>query len=185
MKPLYCSFWTEGSGYEAEADGLVKTLDRFGLEHDVQGIPDRGSWAVNTQQKPPYLLRMREKYPGKPLVWLDADSRVLKSPVLFDDLRCDIAFNLFGGEQLATGTLYFGPGALATGLLVAWNEGCAWRPGVDDQKCLGSVIDHWRTPLDIVYLPPEYLAIFDASVCEESEIVIWHGQASRRLKHAL
>jgi hypothetical protein len=65
--PLFVSFFTPS--YAAEAAGLVETLDAFALRHDVVGVPSLGSWVANCGQKASFLLGMRRKWPGVPLVW--------------------------------------------------------------------------------------------------------------------
>lgn len=181
--PIYCSFYTVGTGYEAEARELSVTLNRFGLQQHVQGVPHRGSWEGNCAGKPSFLLDMRERYPGLPLVWLDADARVRRSPTLLDELDCDLAFHLKGGEELLSGTLYVGPTREAGDCLNEWNQECRRRPGEWDQRCLQAVVDRMGPYLRVAHLPASYVAIFDAGMCAEHEKVIEHMQASRRLKH--
>jgi len=178
MQPIYVSFHT-GFGYAAESRELVNTLDAFGLEHDVREIPDSGEWEVNCSRKASYLLAMRAAHPGRALAWVDADARVRKTPTVFHRLDCDFAAN-WGkrGDELRSGTLYFGDTPGATELLEAWQHECTLNPTKLDQQTLQDLFvgrHFWR--LD--FLPIEYTAIFDEGV---ETPVIEHMQASRRYR---
>lgn len=175
---IFCSFFS-GPGYDVEARELVKTLDAFGLAHDVRELPDAGGWELNCGRKASYLLQMRADHPGEPLVWVDADARIRRLPTLFEHLDCDFAAHWKDGTELLSGTMYFGPNDAARDLLEAWRDECAANPSEWDQKCLQRLVDgsrRWR----VSTLPAEYTAIFDAGM--SSEPVIEHMQASRRLR---
>lgn len=175
---MFVSFFS-GPGYDIEARELVKTLDRFGLPHDVREAPDAGTWELNCGRKPTFLLQMRREHPGESLVWLDADARVRRSPDLFRSLDCDIAAHWRDGVELLSGTLFIGSGETAGELLEAWRDECTANPHEWDQKCLQRLVEgsrRWRMQT----LPAEYTAIFDAGMSDDP--VIEHMQASRRLK---
>ena len=174
---IFCSFHT-GPGYAEHAAELVATLDRFGLRHDVRGLPDAGAWALNCGRKASYLLQMRADHPGESLVWVDADARVRRDPDLFRSLDCDLAAHWRNGVELLSGTLYIGERETAGELLEAWRDECTANPTEWDQRCLARVLDskRWR----VQTLPAEYTAIFDAGMCEHP--VIEHLQASRKLR---
>ena len=177
--PLYVSAYTVGNGYEAEAAVLLKTLDAFHLPSEVVPMADRGGWQQNTQAKATFVRVMLAKHPGRPLVWLDADSRVRQYPALFDTLDCDVAFHRRRGELLS-GTIYFAPTTGARQLLERWRAECFFFPDVWDQKCLDTILP--TVPgLRIGSLPGSYVRIFDGDDMG-AEIVIEHMQASRRLK---
>lgn len=178
MKPLFCSFYA-GPGYTEEARGLVESLERLDLPHYVAELPDAGSWVENCGRKASFLLGVAEKFPGTPLVWLDADARVVQPPTMFDTLDCDVAFHRRHGEELLSGTLYFGGTNSAAELLRCWQDECRAHPNEWDQRCLDAVVmrGRWRECL----LPPQYVAIFDDAKMMNGAVVV-HGQASRRLR---
>lgn len=178
MQPLFCSFFTPS--YADEAAGLVESLDAFGLRHDVVGVPSLGKWEKNCGYKPSFLLGMMDKWPGCPLVWLDADARVRKPPTLFDSLDCDVAFHLRRGSELLSGTLFIGPTSGGRRVLTRWKTECAFFPDKWDQLCLQIALDT-LDGIKVEILPGAYTRIFDASDMGE-EICIEHRQASRRLR---
>lgn len=183
MSPLFVSFFTPA--YAAEAAGLVESLDAFGLPHDVRKLDSRGSWVANCACKPAFIREMRAEHPGRPIVWLDADARVKAPPVLFDTLAgFDFACHYRGGEELLSGTLFFGPTDTAYELLRAWEQECRFFPNEWDQKRLEIAVS--RVPgLKAYTLPPTYVRIFDAQDMGDAEdAVVIHRQASRRLRHS-
>jgi hypothetical protein len=184
---IYVSYHA-GPGYADEAAGLRESLDALGLEYRVHEEPDRGSWFANCAHKPTFLAYMRAHLAG-PIVWLDADARVLSVPDWSAVEGCDLAYHRFRGRETLSGTLYIGDTARARGLLVAWaaaqrakgeppRDGHNW--GYADQVSLQKLLDaphRW----DVRELPEAYACI-DRLHSEGVEPVIWHRQASRRLK---
>lgn len=179
MKPLFVSFYTPE--YAEEARGLVDSLLAFDCDYDVRRIESRGSWVRNCAGKAEFLAMMlRDHAAGRPIVWLDADARVVASPVLFDSLDCDVAAHWRNGTELLSGTLYFGSTSIARGLCRTWASWCEELPNEWDQRCLQRAIDSSEAELRIERLPSSYTRIFDAN--EMGEPVILHRQASRRLR---
>ncbi len=173
---LYVSYFTTGTPYAAEADGLGQSLKKFELWHRIVGIPTQGDWVSNCAFKPKFILGMLRKY-KIPIVWIDADARVKAKPTVFDDFRnIDFAYHRRGGELLS-GTLYFG--VRSERLVERWDETCRANPEMWDQKALDLVLSEFPD-LAIASLPSNYVRIFDAYDMDEP--VIEHGQASRRLR---
>lgn len=178
MTPLFVSYYTRGSPYEAEAQALSEGLRAFGLSHEICGVTPRGSWEKNCAYKPTFILDMLVKHPGTPIVWVDADARIRRRPDLFDSLDCDIAFHRKGGEELLSGTLYFGPTKAAMEILREWQSRCADNPLEWDQRCLDSVVKENRPGARFGELPASYVSIFDAHMSDAP--VILHMQRSRK-----
>jgi hypothetical protein len=114
-------------------------------------------------------------------VWLDADARVRKPPVLLCHLRCDFACHHRRGELLS-GTLYFAPTPAATVLAEWWCRAQQVYPGEWDQRVLAKVLPTVPN-LRVHELPASYVRIFDGDDMGP-EIIVEHLQASRRLAHA-
>lgn len=181
MAPVFCSYFT--ASYADEAAGLVESLREHGLDRDVREVPDAGSWLLNIHQKAKFLRQMREQYPRRPVVWVDADARMMSRPVLFDRIKGDFAGHYFKGRQLCGGTLYMAPTEASYELLRRWQ----WRidhygRDLSDQTSLQVEADA-MPGLSIYELPAELCYIHDlsAEAYPGVEPVILHGQASRRL----
>jgi hypothetical protein len=182
MSPVIVSFYTPA--YEAEAREMERTARAFGFFTDVRAVPDLGDWCANCAQKPAFIRDRMRDYPGRPVVWLDADARVRKPPVLLCHLRCDFAAHWRYGVELLSGTMLFNPTPAAMALAERWCEAQQRAPGTWDQQTLQKVVEFGAVDgLKVHHLPPEYTAIFDARLCPPDEVVIEHMQASRRLAH--
>lgn len=189
--PLYVAYFTAGNGYAREAEQLAHSLNNYGLPYALQLVKNLGSWEANTSHKPTFIRDMMNRHEGTPLVYLDADARVRRRPVLFDELsrgdrgQWDVAVHYFRGEQLASGTIWLGPGHRTWELVRRWETYCRANPTTWDQQCLQDVIENDPPKgLRVYRLPPEYCFIFDLSrqMFPRAFPVIEHLQASRRLR---
>ncbi|HEY1190585.1 MAG TPA: hypothetical protein VGE74_23330 [Gemmata sp.] len=181
VRPVFASFFTPI--YAREAAGLVATLDRFGLPRDVRQIESHGSWVRNCARKAEYVREARVRHPGQPVVWLDADARVRREPVLFNRLDCDFAAHWREGHELLSGTCYFAPTPAADRLVDEWCRLCTVNPDVWDQLSLQAAVNATEG-LRTSDLPPNYTQIFD-TMAHEGEPIVEHMQASRRLREAV
>lgn len=187
MNPLYFCYHTPN--YAPEVAGLAESLRFFELDHIIIERPDTGSWVRNCAQKADVILEMVERHPDRPLVWLDADARVIRAPLLFGELTCDFAAHWLGGHTLVSATLYFGPSPAARNLVRDWVELMHQRPDEWDQKTLQSLVGH-RQDLRVAHLPPEYCWIEGKNPIDrlsfghygEREPVIVQWQASRKYR---
>jgi hypothetical protein len=192
MSPIFVSFHTPGP-YEREARGLVASLDALGLAHDVRQVPCCGSWTANCARKSTFVRDMMVAYPLSPLVWLDADARVLRRPDLFEELAdsgMDLACHWLrrpGREpELLSGTLFFGATEGAARIVGRWCQKCLDQPEVWDQRSLASVLNEPELAcLKITVLPESFCYIFDRNTLPPEHVFVEHGQASRRLKHCV
>lgn len=190
--PRFVAFYTKGSGYEAEARGLVESLRRFSLPHSITAFESRGSWARNTQIKPEFLCA--ELQAGGPLVYLDVDARVLRRPTLFqtlDPAACDIAVHyrpdtrFRKSRELLSGTIYLSGSDACRQIVDCWAEASEARPGEMDQRTLQQLIDDQVVPgLRVRELPATYTKIFDI-MRDVGPAVIEHYQASRRFRSTI
>jgi hypothetical protein len=181
VAPIYISFYTLDLHYSQHAAELIKTLDAFNLPMDIVPVtPVFGSWEHTCSYKPTFILNMMEKHAGRSLVWLDADARVRRRPILFDtklDLDHDIAFHRRNGIELLSGTLYLAPSCLK--LVHAWQKECQNSPQQWDQLSLEVALR--QVPVKVFNLPASYCQIFD-TMAGAGEPVIEHLQASRVVK---
>ncbi len=141
---LVIGFYTEDADYHARAKAMSKSVAKHGLEciiepqrskaleHRRAGLSRRAKWTLNCSIKPEFCLHMRELYPNRPLLYLDADATMKQPPRMMMNggvcRRQDFAavywiptrFNGSGRAALCSGTLYFGPTERATALLRVW-----------------------------------------------------------------
>lgn len=181
MIPLYTAFATEGSDYVDELKALEKTLIQFKLPHHLEIVKSQGSWEANCQLKALLIDKMLHQNSG-PIVYLDSDARVVDDPVLFNQLDCDLAFHLFRGFELLSGTLYLGNTQKCKDVVKYWIHENARHPREWDQRNLQRVIYRYND-LDYLNLPEAYVWI--DKLASTPSPVIKHLQASRRLKQVI
>ena len=189
MRPLYIGYFTVRTPYEQEAASLIKSLDAFGLEHDIVPIESLGSWQKNTQYKSRFVLSMFEAHPNRPLVYIDVDAVVKRQPVMFDTLQCDIAAVRFLRAELLGGTVYFAGNDCSLAVVQAWCRLCERYPdqlpdGSDawDQRLLDMALTETKDAR-FEELPPVYTWIEDLSAQYfQGDPVILHTRASQKYK---
>lgn len=185
MPPIYTAFYTIGTRYEVEADRLRRSLDRFGLKHDIRGVADRGSWVLNTQLTAQHIHDMLHAYPTRTVVQLDADAYVHRYPELLDELAeddIDIAVHYRLGRELLNGTVLFNPTPMARAVAAEYLRLIASDPRCrDEQTKLAAAIVNLSPALHVHRLPPEYCWIHDVMAADigDRKPVIEHLQASR------
>jgi hypothetical protein len=199
---IVAAFYTKNTPYEAEAAELVKTLDRFGLKHDVRAYEHPGSWVKAGFLIPRCIADVRAAHPGEDVLYLDADARVMKDPTPYcDSLKGKADVGLYwlpdsphhpgkDGRELCTGTSWWAANPAAGTLLRMWLYACE-TPHVDrglgtDQVILQGLLAE-PSSMRLAELPPEmcWMDIISAMHYGEREPVIFHTQASRRHRRAV
>lgn len=203
---IVAAFYTKGTPYEAEAAELVKTLDRFGLKHDIRAYEHPGSWVKAGFLIPRCIADVRIAHPLEDVLYLDADARVMQDPTPYcDSLKADVGLFYLDnsphhpgadGRELCTGTTWWAATDAATNLLHGWRGVCygtGYGPHVTDQTLLQNLIELWpKYPHSlgkhcIADLPPEMCWMDTISPMHygEREPIIFHTQASRRHRRAV
>jgi len=78
QQPLIVSYYADepGRGTFAGYAALLKLdLERIRLPYEITRVPYQGTWLKTCRQKPAFLLAALNRY-DRPLIWIDADSRV-------------------------------------------------------------------------------------------------------------
>lgn len=176
---LTCGFFTDG--YAAEADKLRESLERTQTPYFFKHFTSRGYWEANTRIKPEFLLDCLRRFPGRDIVYLDADS-VVRSPLkLFFDFDADVGVFIAPADagmthRYLTGTLYLRNTLAVQAFVEDWiraQDGMVL--GVDQDSFTAAIERH--SDLRIGALPESYVKIFDRGA---ETPVIEHFQASRR-----
>lgn len=182
MSYIVVAYYTEKTGYEIEAQNLIKSLVKFNLPHEVVPIPNQGNWQANTQYKPYFIKQMLLRHFPKDLLYLDVDAIVQREPVLFDHFTYDIGVHYMHNVELISSTVYLANNPRIFALVERWNHGCLMEPSIWDQKILQAAINNSRDlRLKVCNLPPEYCKIYDLMHIIKDP-VIEQFQASTRLR---
>lgn len=194
--PLVVSYYTKGTPYEEEVEGLRESCKQFGIECLIEGLEPQGSWAENCAIKPYFLRKMMQEL-DRPLLWVDADA-VFLQPMAFEEFMfSDLSLLRYEEDSdvrfsVAAGTVFINATEGGKKSLDLWchyadtirqMEGNA--PPYMDQVSLYLVFLS-KPPIALAPLPLRYCKIFDRDVDGLSldEVVIEHRQASRRFKNA-
>lgn len=110
---IFVNYYTIDTPYESEAMVLRESLAALGLRYDLQGVPRFESWQKATQHKADFIRSMMVKHSGERIVWIDADSIVLRRPdLLIGTIAGDVAAVIFPGDELLSGVVAFEPSAI-------------------------------------------------------------------------
>lgn len=188
------TFYTEGTGYQAEVQKLAQSCRQQDVPLAIYPTRNLGSWRANLNAKSATILQAMTGHPGKDIAFLDADAVVRHRPALFDYLSTaqewDLAAHYFQGSRLVpggellSGTLWIANTGPARAIVEAWDALGRARPDVRHQRCLQIVLAERPEPR-IYRLPASYTRIFDAPGMRGTEPVIEHFQASRRFRNRL
>lgn len=184
--PVVISYFTD-PWYRREAWDLARSCQANEVAYEIHDLGDRGGWLANTNAKPSVLLEAASRHAGRALLWLDADARVRRKPVLFRTLEGQVAWRTWHGRP-ASGTVFLPVGPSRIPLLAKWVEEVAKNPKLTDQVCMGMAAQ--AVGITHVELPWQYCSIYDIDPLtgrktenpEPSTIhvaVIEHLQASR------
>lgn len=133
--PLFVSYFTKNTPYEALANQLRRSLDRFGLPHRIEALDSLGTWVANTGLKSKFIEKMWHQS-DKPICWIDADAEILRPPTFVFGNPFDIALVRRSGWYDISSFVYLNK-SVATGNLVSeWSKLYDANPHVWDQALL-------------------------------------------------
>ena len=191
-RPVVVSFYTLDTGYEKEAQRLIKELHLFGFEHDVQGIPSFGSWQKNTQYKAKFIAGMLEKYPKRNILWLDVDSSIYQYPDVFDNADFELGVHKIDwvrytngrrkDKQLANAVIYLKNVDKVRRFVHAWVRLNEEQPERIEMQTMAETLNKWEGKLKFHNLPASYCQIYDL-MAAEGYPVIEQRQASRQYRN--
>lgn len=191
------SFYTKDTGYEKEIKKLEASLLRFGIEYHFFAYPSLGKWRRNLNYKSDCIAKAFDLFPGKDIVFLDADAVVQKHPALFDALsegdKYDIAvfYHAASGlerNELVANTMWYQNNGMSRRVVQRWHQKALEHPELRHQKCLDIATREMIAagePLRIYALPFEYALIYDHPNARGRDAVIKQFQVSRKLKRGL
>ena len=99
--PVVISFYSGDKYYYEAAERLKGDCFNLGLDSDIVELtkaPDE-TWLDLCRKKVSFYLEMLDKH-NRPILWLDVDTRLTRSPDIFSGAKCDIAGFLRGCRYL-------------------------------------------------------------------------------------
>lgn len=176
---IACCFYTDN--YAQEAEALRGSLEATGGAYFLKRYSSRGFWEANTRIKPEFLRDCLARFPGRNIVYLDADSVVRSPMVLFEDYPADLGvFKAPAGSGMShpylTGTLFLRNTPTVQTFVQAWIDAQGGMLlGVDQDSFTAAMAG--SPALQVGELPSSYVKIFDRG---NETPVVEHFQASRR-----
>jgi hypothetical protein len=183
MDPIFVCWNTPDDYYSGMAERLRISLNKFGLPNHIECRESAGTWSKCCHYKPVFIMDMLNKFPNRPLVFLDADAEIISYPELLHGIKTDLAFveNVHGQPIASMIYLRNYPGTV--NFLRTWikvnerfpNEPCA------DQENFGAVIKVYETEgkISSTRLPVPYNFEREITKPIADKIVIYQHLASR------
>ncbi len=182
-RPIFASYYTKKTGYEKQIEELKTTLRRFNMESDIRGIGDLGDWYKNTYYKSQFVVQTMKRHPDRSIVFVDADAKIRRTPVLFNDYKYDFAFHLYNKKELLGGTLYFKNSKGGRYMADQWLKIDKEKlTTLMPQKNLHTVFNRCKDRIKWDTFPIEYCMIFDCRARGRVRPVVEHFQLSRKYK---
>lgn len=172
---IFISCHTDDDLYTGYARQLEQDFKTFGLSYHIESYMIRGSWFRNTHYKPIFIKKMLLKF-KQPVVWIDADTRILKEPTLFSTLSCDMA--AYYDKCLCSATMYFDYNNRVLKVIDEWIAACdKFQHKPDD-----TVFDTLKHDLKVTLLPESYCKAYRIRSVDTEEPVLLSQHAHIRAK---
>ena len=149
--------------YKALAGKLQRSLGRYNLPCTVDAVVDWGSPLINKQYKATYLLGKLEST-TEDVIWMDADTEVVKDPGLFRNPPVgDVG--LFKCGEVFWSTVMVLRNTEATKAFVrAWIQGHVQVPVSSDQNIKGAIessgVKYWQLPPSYVWYERTFRLVY-------------------------
>lgn len=182
---IITSFYT--ADYEKHYFKLQESLEKLNLAIWPCYVPDQGSHAENCNLMPKIILEAMRRWPLENVLYLDADSIVLKRPSgielvdkIFDH---DMAFYYWDGRLMA-GTGFYKNNNTVKEFLEAWNRRTELYNAIhysiletDGKPFMQHMLEKWYKPIKVYELSAHY-CYFDQVELPREEIYIEHIRVS-------
>jgi hypothetical protein len=134
--PIIISYYTPNSPYEVHAAALKKSVDALGLACLTEPRNSKGSWTANCAQKALFIRDCLHKLKA-PVLWVDADARLLKPLTPVVGATADFAIVRRDGWSFYSGQAFFNYTPQSLRFIDHWCSYCTDFPHVWDQVSLG------------------------------------------------
>jgi hypothetical protein len=184
MSCTVISFYTPDWKYPEYAKLLQEDCNRLGLKCLIDQQPSRGEYVKNCNIKPKFI-RDKIHQLKSPVLWIDVDGSLLKTPELlwshqidnYDIAACHPANS---AERIHVGSIWFNYTDATLDFLDAWADSV--DRSIDDAAFNG-VWQRFKDRLQLFLLPPEYFFIHKrVSDNVPEDTVILHRLSSSDLK---
>lgn len=190
---LAVTFYTENTKYEDEARQLEKSLLKFNIPYKFYPIESTGNHVKNVQHKPSVILQALEQSEEN-IIWMDADNIVLDYPTTLMDLDTgklphDFASVILWGRpsrnpmvnnwKLAANVMFFRNNAAMHKVCQQWDDECSGGKWSDHYYLMKVLLAN--KDINVYYLPMQYMRKIPLTAFGESDHVVLHKTASRKV----
>jgi len=166
MKTMLISFYSDiedKTYYSDNANRLRKECQDLDIQCSIQHKESLGSYQLNCLSKPQFILDMLDEF-KQPLLWMDVDSRLHKTPDIFDQFDESVDMVLATANGMLSGMkaspLYFNNTDKAKEFINAWiastKDILENNVGVFDHEPLFGLIPTFIKKMNIGYVGSEY-----------------------------
>lgn len=168
MKPLIVNCHTGELLYKDGFERMKTSAEMFGYEVYGEVVECKGSWFANIASKATFLLKCAEQT-DRPIVWVDADSEIIKELEFFEEVPYEFAIAwdpAFKFSSFQSAVMYWDIRAPRTmDLLRSWEEDSVSTMEGKDQVFDQTTLYHtWlrvkKIPITKI-LPQGYVKVFN------------------------
>lgn len=149
--------------YEKCSVDLIKSLGHFGVPYEIEQLNSLGSYKLNCSRKPKYILDKLDEW-DCPLLWLDIDTILLKSPdafgVLSDDVDVVISSAIPNVAGIKASPLLFNNTDNAKSFLGTWvaeiDKNLTAGAELFDHEPLFGVVNEYMSKINIEFVGGDY-----------------------------
>jgi hypothetical protein len=176
-----CAFYTPN--YLPQLLSLKASLEAFGINHYFKLYDRAATWEATTRIKAQFVKHCLEKFPGRDVLYVDADAVLRQQPTFIDTIKTDMGLLFHPVKarrhpmmRISLGTFFIRntEGGRKFATLWAGQESKAQLTTCDDDMII-AVFDQ-LTNVSITVLPRTYYKVFDQP---GEDPVFEHFQASR------
>jgi hypothetical protein len=137
-RPLFISFYCGDAYYTNAAEKLRANCAALGIPLLIEAVPDQGVYWRNTLAKPRFIQAKLAAL-RRDLIWIDADTKLLRDHAAFQTLQADLTMASHSGDLR---------GVKASPVGIASNERAlafieAWAAACDRRAAAGEIdFDH-------------------------------------------
>lgn len=176
------AFYTVDTPYQKLARRFKRNMNKYGLDHHIYPMENKGKWVFNCGLKPNVLFNALNDFPDHDLLYLDIDAKFLRKPKFLDFKNkqelgfCFWKSSPFRKNSLLSGTMFFPNNQSSRELLTEWIKVQSENPYKWDQRNLQKIVKQY--PYFTIKLKWCYIKKY----MKVKNPIVLQTQASRKLK---
>lgn len=163
--PTIISFYTDDWEYPKHAERLKKECNNLHILYDIRQLPSTKDYHANCRLKAEFILQRLQEL-KTPLLWIDVDGSLLKTPVELSKLSQNYDVGLrprrvihSNGYNWHVGTMWFNYTGPALEFLTTY---ATTASGTDEHKLQQAWLKHQHN-IRVYTLPEKYFVVINSS----------------------